>query len=183
MITIESFLPEFKKINEHLKEELSHLRTGRANAAILDTILIEAYGTRMNLKGIASITVPDPKTITVEPWDKSMLKEIEKSILASNIGLNPVNDGKVVRLVMPPMTEEFRKDLIKVVNQKLEAARVSLRQLRDEIRDKIATEDKAKTITEDDRFALQEKLEKVMKEQNESLKQMAEEKEKEIMTI
>lgn len=183
MLTIENFLPEFKKIQEHLKEELSHLRTGRANAAILDSILVEAYGSKMNLKGVASITVPDPKTITIEPWDKTMLKEIEKAILASNIGLNPVNDGKMVRLVMPPMTEEFRKELLKVVNQKLEASRISLRQLRDKIRDEIAEQEKSKLLSEDQRFALQEKLEKIMKEQNDSLKQLADEKEKEVMTI
>jgi len=183
MLTIESFSPEFKKIVVHLKEELSHLRTGRANASILDSVQIEAYGARMALKGAASITVPDSKTITIEPWDKSLLKEVEKAIVASNIGLNPVNNGKVIRLVMPPMTEEFRKELLKVANQRLEQARVSLRQFRDQIRDNIAEEEKTKSITEDDRFILQEKLEKFMKEQNDLVKKMADEKENEIMTV
>jgi len=149
----------------------------------LDSVLVESYGTKMNLKGVASIAVPDPKTITIEPWDKTMLKEIEKAILVSNIGLNPVNDGKMVRLVMPPMTEEFRKELLKVVNQKLEASRISLRQLRDKIRDEISEQEKSKLLSEDQRFALQEKLEKTMKEQNDFLKQLADEKEKEVMTI
>lgn len=183
MFTLDSYLPEFKKIIDHFKEELGHLRTGRANAVILDPVQVEAYGSRMPLKNVASIAVPDAKTITVEPWDKSVLKEIEKGILASNIGLNPVNDGKLIRLTMPPMTEEFRKELLKVVNQKLEQNRVSLRQLRDKIRDKIIAEEKAKEISEDQRFSLQEKLEKIMKEQNDILKGMAEEKEKEVMTI
>ncbi|MCX6779445.1 MAG: ribosome recycling factor [Candidatus Magasanikbacteria bacterium] len=183
MFNLEKFTPDFKKISDHLKEELSHLRTGRANSAILDGVVVEAYGNKMSLKGVASITVPDPKTITIEPWDKGMLKEIEKAIIASNIGLNPVNDGKAIRLIMPPMTEEFRLDLIKVANQRLESSRISLRQLRDAIRDEIADEEKNKTMNEDQRFAFQEKLEKIMKEQNDSLREMAEEKQKDIMTI
>lgn len=183
MFNLEIYSPDFKKNAEHLKEELSHLRTGRANAAILDSVSIEVYGSRMNLRGVASITVPDPKTITIEPWDKTVLKDIEKAIISSGIGLNPVNDGKVIRLVMPPMTEEFRRELLKVVNQKLEASRIALRQLRDSIREEIAKEEKAKTLSEDQRFSFQEKLDKMVQEQNNLLKQIAEEKEKEIMTI
>lgn len=159
------------------------MRTGRANAAILDGVMVEAYGSHLPLKGAASITVPDPKTIMAEPWDKNLLKEVEKAILTANLGISPVNDGKAVRLNMPPMTEEFRKELLKVVNQELERARISLRQLRDRIRDKIFGEEKAKLIGEDQRFALQEKLEKMVKEQNDFLKNLAGEKEKEIMTI
>jgi len=183
MFNLEIFTSDFRKIADHLKEELSHLRTGRANAAILDGVMVEAYGNKMNLKGVASISVPDPKTITIEPWDKGMLKEIEKAIIASNIGLNPVNDGKTIRLIMPPMTEEFRLDLIKVANQRLEASRISLRQLRDSIRDEIADQEQTKSLNEDQRFAFQEKLEKIMKEQNDALREMTEEKQKDIMTI
>lgn len=183
MINIESFNTDFYKIIEHLKGELGQLRTGRANASILDIVMVDVYGSRMNLKGVASITVPDPKTLTIEPWDKSIMKDVEKAITEANLGLNPVNDGKVIRLVMPSMTEENRKTLLKVAGQKAEASRISLRQLRDSIRDKIAAEEKAKTLSEDQRFILQEKLDKIVKEQNDKIKAMSEEKEKEIMTI
>lgn len=183
MITIDSYKSDFNKAVEHFKEELSHLRTGRANAAILDNVQVEAYGANMPLRGVASIGVPDAKTITIEPWDKNLLKDIEKAISASNLGLNPVNDGKILRLVMPPMTEEFRRELVKVIGQRLEAERVVLRQLRDKIRENIFAEEEAGDISEDQRFQLQDKLEKFMKELNESLKILAEEKEKEVMTI
>ena len=183
MFNFDAYSPEFKKIEERLKTDFDHLRTGRANASILDLVQVEAYGAMTPLKGMASITIPDSKTIAIEPWDKSILKEIEKAIAAANFGLQPVNDGKAVRLVMPPMTEEFRKELIKVVNQKMEQARIALRQLRDQIRDKIFAEEKAKTMGEDERFRLQEKLDKQSKDFNDKIKVMGEEKEKEIMTI
>lgn len=183
MFNFDAYSSEFKKIEERLKTDLDHLRTGRANASILDLVQVEAYGAMTPLKGMASITIPDSKTIAIEPWDKSILKEIEKAIVAANLGLQPVNDGKAVRLVMPPMTEEFRKELIKVVNQKMEQARIALRQLRDQIREKIFAEEKAKTMGEDERFRLQEKLDKQAKDFNDKIKLMGEEKEKEIMTI
>lgn len=183
MINIESFNADFFKIIEHLKSDLDQLRTGRANASILDMVMVDVYGSRMNLKGVASVTVPDAKTLTIEPWDKSIMKDVEKAITEANLGLNPMNDGKLIRLVMPAMTEENRKTLIKVAGQKSEASRISLRQLRDSIRDKIGVEEKAKTLSEDQRFILQEKLDKSVKEYNDKIKAMAEEKEKEIMTI
>lgn len=183
MITLDSYKNDLNKVFEHFKEELSHLRTGRANPAILDNVVVEAYGANMPLKGVASITIADPRTITVEPWDKNLLKEVEKAIASANLGLNPINDGKLIRLVMPPMTEEFRRELAKIIGQKLEQARVVLRQLRDRIRDEIFAAEENKEMGEDQRFQLQEKLEKLMKEYNDKLKLMAEEKEKEIMTI
>ncbi len=183
MISLDTYKPGLSKITEHLKEELSHLRTGRANAAILDGVQIEAYGGMMPLKGVASISAADAKTITVEPWDKSLLKDVERAIQMAGLGINPVNDGKIIRLTMPPMTEEFRRDMVKVIGQKLEQERVVLRQLRDQIRDDIFAAEKNKEISEDQRFQIQEKLEKITKDLNENLKIIAEEKEKEVMTI
>lgn len=183
MVNLDTFTADFTKIMERLKSDLDQLRTGRANASILDMVMVEAYGSRTPLKGMASITTPDAKTITVEPWDKSILKDVEKAIVDANIGLNPINDGRLIRLVMPSMTEESRKNLIKVVGQKAEQIRIGLRQLRDSIRDKIVAEEKAKTLNEDQRFQMQEKLDKTVKDYNDKIKMMAEVKEKEIMTI
>lgn len=183
MLNLETFSPQFTKILDHLKVELGSLRTGRANAAILDTVQVQAYGQSMLLKSVSSISVPDARTITVEPWDKSILKDVEKAILDAKIGVNPVNDGQSIRLPMPSLTEESRKDLIKVLNQKMEHARITTRQQRDVVRDKIVQEEKEKLIGEDQRFRLQQKLDEMVKEVNDKIKAMGEEKEKEIMTV
>lgn len=183
MLNLETFRPQFTKILDHLKNELGSLRTGRANAAILDSVQVQVYGQSMPLKGIASISVPDARTIAVEPWDKSILKDVEKAIVEARLGVNPVNEGQLIRLPMPSLTEESRKDLIKVLNQKLENARITTRQQRDAVREKIVQEEKEKLIGEDQRFRLQQKLDEMVKEMNDKIKAMGEEKEKEIMTV
>lgn len=183
MLNLDVFLSEFNKILEHLKIELNALRTGRANVAILDAVMVEAYGGQMSLKSVASVGVPDSKTILIEPWDKNILKDIEKGIVQAKIGLNPVNEGNFIRLVMPMMTEETRKELIKILGQKLEQRRVSVRQLRDKIREQIIKEEKEKLIGEDQRFKLQQKLDEIVREYNEKIKALGEEKEREIMTV
>ncbi|HBW74194.1 MAG: Ribosome-recycling factor [Candidatus Magasanikbacteria bacterium GW2011_GWA2_45_39] len=183
MLTLDQFKTGGEGSLTHLKEELSTLRTGRANAGILDGITFEAYGARMDLKSTASITVPDARTITIEPWDKTLLKEIEKAIQLANIGINPINDGTKIRLPLPPMTEESRKDLIKVVSQKQEQARISVRRARDEMKEKITAAEKEKTLTEDEKFRLHKELDELSKAYNDKIKAMGDEKEKEIMTI
>lgn len=183
MINIQESRQEFQKVIEHFKKELSQFRTGRATPALVDDIKVEAYGSQMEMKAVGSIQVSDPKTLTIEPWDKNLLKDIEKAIVAANIGINPVNDGKVLRLVMPQLTEETRKDLIKVMGKKLEEARVGVRRARDEVKEKILAEEKEKKITEDERYRAQDALDKLSAEFNEIIKKMGEEKEKEIMTV
>lgn len=183
MINLDTHTVYFNKIMDHLKTELGSLRTGRANAVILDAVQVEAYGQRLSLKGVASITIADARTLVVEPWDKNLLKEVEKAIVEAKIGLNPVNEGKLLRLPLPVLTEESRRDLLKVLGQKLEQARISIRRLRDNIRDEIMKEEKEKKIGEDQRFKLQQKLDETSKEYNDKIKTMGEEKEKEIMTI
>lgn len=182
-MNIQEHKPEFQKVIEHLKKELSQFRTGRATPALIEDIKVEAYGSVMDMKSVGSIQVTDPKTLAVEPWDKNLLKDIEKAILAANIGINPVNDGKVIRLVMPKLTEESRRDLIKVMGKKLEEGRVGLRRARDEVKEKILAEEKAKKIAEDERYRAQDALDKMAAEFNEIVKKMGEEKEKEIMTV
>ncbi|MCI0479725.1 ribosome recycling factor [Candidatus Uhrbacteria bacterium] len=174
---------EFDAVIEHLKKELSNVRSGRANASMVEDLPVEAYGSAMTLKGVASITVPDAKTIQIEPWDKNLVKDVEKAIQSSSLGLNPNTAGTVIRLVMPPMTEENRKNLVKIVGQKAEQARISIRTIRESVRDEVGKQEEAKAIGEDEKFRLQETLDKVVGEFNADIERIAKEKEQEIMTI
>ncbi len=183
MIDIKSQRVEFESILNHLKEELRGVRTGRAHSSIVENLMVDSYGTQTPLKHIASISIPDSRTILISPWDASVLKEIEKAISYADIGAQPLNDGTSVRIVLPTLTEENRKSLTKVVGQKQEHAKVSIRLLRDKIREEIQKSEKQKEITEDDRFALQKELDEVTKEYGASIDEAAEEKEKDIMTL
>ncbi|NBS70744.1 ribosome recycling factor [bacterium] len=128
----------FTQAVDHLAAELSTLRTGRATPAILDHVQVEAYGTYQPIKALASLSTPDSKTLQIDPWDNSVVKAIESAIVASDIGIMPIVDGKTIRLVMPMMTEENRKRLVKVASEKLEDARVAVRRIREEVRKDIA---------------------------------------------
>lgn len=180
---IESKKGDFDNTITHLKEEIGQLRGGRVNPALVEDVMVEAYGARQALKAVGTITTPDPKTISIEPWDKTLLVEIEKGIRASSIGVEPNNDGRVVWLKFPPMTEESRKEIIKVLGQKLEGARIRIRQTRDKVRDDIGKAEKAKEISEDDRYKLQKDVDELVKEYNEQIKSLGAEKETEIMTV
>jgi ribosome recycling factor len=169
---------EFAKIVEHLKSELATLRTGRANASLVEHINVDYYGASTPLITIAQITVPEPRQIAIQPYDKNALKDIEKSIQISNLGINPVNDGSYIRLTIPQMTEERRKELVKVVSQMAEKARVSIRNIREEIWKEIQ-----KITQEDDKRNGKDELQKVIDKFNDEIKQIAEAKEKEVMTI
>ncbi len=180
---IDEYRPEFEHVLEFLKSDLSSLRTGRANAALVEDIPVEAYGSMMNVKGVASVLVPDAKTIMIEPWDKALTKEIEKAIRQAPIGVNPVVDGTRVRVTLPPLTEEGRRELTKIVGKKAEEAHIGLRAVREKIKDELTRLEKAKEISEDDRFRLQEALEAAVKLWNDRVRDMEAEKEQEIMTI
>ncbi|MFA5854033.1 MAG: ribosome recycling factor [Patescibacteria group bacterium] len=180
---IDEYRPEFEHVLEFLRADLSSLRTGRAHAALVEDILVEAYGGTMNVKGVASVLVPDAKTIMIEPWDKALTKDIEKAIRQAPIGVNPVVDGTRVRVTLPPLTEESRRELTKIVGKKAEEAHIGLRAVRETIKDELNRLEKAKEISEDDRFRLQEALEAAVKLWNDKVRDMAAEKEEEIMTI
>lgn len=183
MHQLEKAKPAFELIIAHIKQEIGTLRTGRANPVIVEDIAIEAYGARQPLKNLATINTPDSRTILIAPWDKSVLSAIEKGILLANIGLNPSNDGNVIRLSIPPLTEETRKDLVKNLKQRLEAGRIQIRQQRDEIKTAITTAEKDGEIGEDEKFHDIEKLDELVKQYNEKIEKMGEEKESEIMKI
>lgn len=161
------------------KEELQSIRAGRANPALLDKIMVESYGQMTPLIQIGSISAPEPRLITIQPWDPSLISEIEKSILRSDLGLNPSNDGKIIRLIIPMLTEERRLDLIKVVKKNGENAKVVIRNIRRDQNDKIKKLEKDKEISEDDRKAaeitMQEITDKFIKEIDEITKTKEEE--------
>ena len=180
---IEDFRSEFEQVILFFKSELGSLRTGRANAAMVEDIPVEAYGSMMSVKGVGSILIPDAKTIIVEPWDKSLTKEIEKAIRQASIGVNPVVDGSRVRLTLAPLTEEGRKELVKIVNKKAEEAHIGIRGVREEAKTEIGRMEKEKEISEDERFRLQEALEATVKIWNDKVRQLSAEKEQEIMMI
>lgn len=174
---------EFQAVIDHFQKEMNTLRTGRASAALVEGIRVESYGQMMDLKGVASVTVPDAKTIQIEPWDKSIVKEIEKALVDANLGMQPNVAGSTIRLVMPPMTEENRKQLVKVLHQKAEAARVSIRNVREKVKSLVTADEKAKSISEDDKHRELERLDKVVGEWNGKIETLSEEKEHDILTI
>lgn len=173
----------FEKTLEHLAKELKGLRTGRAHAAMVEEIPVIAYDSTLALKSMASIAIPDAKTIQIEPWDKNLVKEIEKALQSSNLGITPSVAGTTIRLNLPAMTEENRKEFVRLARQKAEQARVSVRAVREAVREKIQAQEKAKQISEDEKFRLQEQLDKAVGEFNERIGRLAGDKEKEIMTI
>ncbi|KKQ27713.1 MAG: Ribosome-recycling factor [Candidatus Magasanikbacteria bacterium GW2011_GWC2_37_14] len=183
MSIVDNHKGDFNQSVEYFKKDISSLRTGRATPALVEDLVIEAYGARQALKALASITVQDAKTIAVEPWDKSITMAVEAGIRASQLGINPVNNGKVILLPLPELSSERRQELIKVLHQKIEAARIAIRQLREMVRDEIEAGEKAKEISEDEKYKLQDELEEMVKEFNEKLKELGEGKETEINTI
>lgn len=176
-------IEQFDKAIDFLKQDISTLRTGRATTALVEDIAIEAYGTRQQLRTIASIQISDAKTIQIQPWDKTIMGNIEASIRASNLGFNPVNDGVCIRINLPDLTSERRAELIKVLHTKLEQARISIRKIREEVRTMVDNAEKNKEISEDEKFKLQAEIDKDAKEYNEKIKTIGEDKEREINTV
>ena len=171
------------KLIEFFVTELSSLRSNRAAPSLVENIKVDYYGTKTPLIQLASISAPETKIIIIQPWDKNSLKEIEKAISAADLGLNPVNEGSQIRLVFPPMTEERRKELVKIINQKAEETKMKVKNAREE---EVKNSKKQKTdglISEDDFYRHQEELQKIIDEYNQKIKNLAEEKEKELLTI
>jgi ribosome recycling factor len=175
--------PHFEKVMEHFHHELSSVRTGRANPALLSTVMVESYGAKVPLQQVASVTVSDAKTLTISPWDKSQLQEIEKGILAANLGFMPGNDGNVIRISLPPLTEDRRKEMAKLVGQMAENARIGIRQVREDVVKELKRAEDAGDITKDDLAHEQKKLQDIVDSYNGQVKTGAEDKEHELMTI
>lgn len=171
-----------KSINS-LKYEYNSIRAGRANAAVLDRISVDYYGSPTPINQMAAISVPEPRVLAIQPWDMSALSLIEKAILASDIGINPSNDGRIIRLVFPALTEERRKQLSKDVSKYGEEAKVAVRQIRRDCIEKIKTMKKNSEITEDDQKRGEDKLQKITDEFVKRIDEIADAKTKEIMEI
>ncbi len=166
-----------------LEREYKSIRAGRANASVLDKIAVDYYGTPTPIQQMAAVSVPEARTLLIQPWDASTLKEIEKAILTSDIGINPQNDGRVIRLNFPPLTEERRKDIVKEVRKKGEDAKVALRNQRRDALDKLKALKKANQITEDDESNGEKKIQNITDKFCKEADTLCSAKEKEIMEI
>lgn len=180
---IDQHIDEFNSAITHLNDELKSLRIGRAHPGLVEDIMITAYGAKTPLKQLASIAAPEARSLTIQPWDKSVVKDIEKGLIEANIGINPVNEGDVIRLTVPQMTEETRKDLAKKIGEKVEQARIRVRQVRDKVKEAAVRAEKNNEVTEDDKFAILKKLDEKVKELNDQIKEIGDKKEAELMQI
>lgn len=171
------------KSEKVLRENFSAVRAGRANPAVLDKILVDYYGTPTKVNAIAAISVQDARVLVVQPWDRSALKAIEKAILTSDLGINPSNDGSVIRIPFPPLTEERRKELKKDIAKMGEECKVSLRNIRRDCMDELKALKKSGELTEDDQKDLEKQLQKLVDKHTASVDETTKNKEKEIMEI
>ena len=174
---------KMEKSLDVLLDEYASIRAGRANPNVLDLLRIDYYGTPTPIQQVGNVTVPEARMIVIQPWEKSLLKEIEKAILVSDLGINPTNDGNVIRLVFPELTEERRKDLAKDVKKKGEGAKVAVRNIRRDAMDSIKKMEKAGDISEDDLKQGEEKIQKITDKMIEKVDKAIETKTKEIMTV
>ena len=172
-----------KKTIQDLKLKLAKVRTGRASAGLVEEIKVDYYGTPTPIKQLGNITIPEPRLIVIKPYDPNVLKEIEKAILNSDLGLNPHNDGKVIRVPIPELTEERRKELVKVVRKIAEEHRVAIRQERKDAIEKLRKMEKEKEITEDDLHRAQDKVQEKVDEAIEEIDELCKKKEEEIMEV
>lgn len=174
---------KMEKSLDVLLDEYASIRAGRANPHVLDRLRIDYYGIPTPIQQVGNVTVPEARMIVIQPWEKSLLKEIEKAILVSDLGINPTNDGNVIRLVFPELTEERRKDLAKDVKKKGEGAKVAIRNIRRDAMDSIKKMEKAGDISEDDLKQGEEKIQKITDKMIEKVDKAIETKTKEIMTV
>lgn len=167
---------------ESLKGDLSGLRTGRANTTLLDPVVVEVYGAMMPLNQVATVSAPEPRMLTVQVWDKSNISAVEKGITKANLGLNPMADGQTVRLPMPDLTEERRKELAKLAGQYAEKAKIAIRNVRRDGMEDLKADERAKDISEDERKRMEDEVQKLTDKFVSDAESTAEAKEKEIMT-
>lgn len=180
---IKVFDEKMGKSVDSLKEEYSTIRAGRANPHLLDKLRVDYYGTPSLIQSVANISVPEARVIQIQPWEAKMIKEIEKAILASDLGLTPSNDGKVIRLVFPELTEDRRKELAKDVKKKAESTKVAVRNIRRDANDVIKKAEKAGEISEDEQKDIEEEIQKMTDKYIDLIDKEAEAKSKEIMTV
>ena len=171
------------KALEHLDEEFASVRAGRANAKVLDRITVEYYGSETPLNGVATISAPDARTLIIQPWDTKLLKDIQKAIQTSDLGINPQNDGKVIRLIFPQLTEERRKELTKQVKKYGEGGKVAIRNIRRDAMEKFKAMKKKSELTEDDLKELEEAMQKLTDKRCKEIDDLTAKKEAELMAV
>ena len=181
--TLKSTTDRMDKSVEALKRDLSSVRTGRASSGLVENIKVECYGTTTPLNQLSSINIPEARTILIEPWDKSILEDIEKSILKSDIGLNPTNDGTLIRINIPPLTEERRKEMVKLVGNIVEQSYVAIRNIRRDSLETFRTLEKNKEISQDESRKAQEELQKLTEYKSKSIDEIKVQKETDVMEI
>ncbi len=180
---LKMFEDNMEKTLNHLREEFGGIRAGRANPKVLDKIRVDYYGTPSSLQQVANVSVPEPRIIQIQPWETKLIRDIEKAINMSDLGINPTNDGRVIRLVFPELTEERRKDLSKDVKKKGDAAKVAIRNIRRDANDTFKKMNKANELTEDDQKNAEQKMQKLTDKYIEKIDKEVEAKTKEIMTV
>lgn len=180
---IQNYKSDFSKVIEYLKTEMSGLRTNRVSVSLIESVLVEAYDSNLPLIQLASISNPEARTLFIQPCDKTLVKNIEKALQQVDLGAQPVVDGSNLRLSFPPLTEERRKEIVKQLHQKLEESRVSLRQIRERLREEIMTREKNKEFSEDAKYKYLEELDELVRDYNETVKSLGLAKEEEIMKI
>ena len=183
MANNQEYKVRMQKSLDHLASDFATVRAGRANAAVLDHIQVEYYGSPTPIQQVASISSPDPRSLVIQPWDNTVLKAIEKAILKSDLGINPTNDGKCIRLLFPQLTEERRKDLAKQVKKYGEDCKVAIRNIRRDAMDTYKKQQKASEITEDDLKGLEKDMQKMTDEFIKKIDEMTAKKEKELYAI
>ena len=183
MADLKEFQRKMEKTLDVLASDFAAVRAGRANAQVLDRITVEYYGQPSPINQVGTVSSPDPRTLVIQPWDGSLLKAIEKAIQTSDLGINPQNDGRVIRLVFPQLTEERRRELAKQVKKYGEDAKVAVRNIRRDAMDKFKAQKKKSEITEDDLKIIEKDLQKLTDDYIKEVERIADEKEKELMEI
>ncbi len=174
---------KFQQAITHFMEAAAQIRSGRAHPGLVEGILVDYYGTRTALRQIASVTIPEARQILIQPWDQGAVQSIETAIRESDLGLNPSNDGRTIRLSLPQLTEDRRREFVKSLNHRAEESRISIRTTREEIWKEIQDLEKSGEISEDDKFSGKDELQKVVDEYNMQIEVIRKEKEKDIMTV
>ena len=182
-VVIDNMLEKMNKSVAVYRKELSSMRAGRANPQLLDRITVDYYGSQVPINQVANISIPEPRIIQISPWEQSMLKVIEKAIQKSDLGINPSNDGKIIRLLLPELTQERRKELVKQTRKMAEDCKVAIRSIRRDANDQIKKMKKDNTITEDDQKSAEDKIQKATDKIVKEVDTITAEKEKELMDV
>lgn len=178
---VDNIKPELDKVISFLERELAKIRVGRASVSLVEDIIVDCFGEKLPLKQLAAISSPEPKQIVIQPWDKSYVESIEKAISNSSLGTSPVVDKDIIRVILPPLSDDYRKTLVRILSEKQEEARKTIRHWRGEAWEEVQNETKAGEIREDDKFRAKGELQKLVDEYNKKVEEIGERKKKEIL--